>query len=419
MTFFDITLLRKSKTCPYCGAKMIGHGKKLKTINHPAIRDHNCTIRYHANRYFCKECSKTILEDNPFAIQGYNSSYFLMQQAMNMLSNLNYTLKMISDELNISTTQLSKYLDSYVVIPPRPLPRSLGIDEIHNKSLSKKNASYLCVLVDNEKHSLYEILPSRSKIDLSLYLSSFSREDRLRVQYVTIDMWQPYKDVAKTYLPNAIVSIDPFHVVKHLVSDFEKLRISLMKQYEYDSNAYYLLKKWNWLLLKDDVYLDNPKVYNHRFKTKLNRRDILHMLLDNFPSLAVAYNLKEEYRQFNRIFSYEEAVDRFDIILKKFKVSQISQYDEFINILENWRDEILNSFKRPFNGKKLSNSPAENINGSLRTYLTISKGISNYQRFRKRVLLALSKDVNYALRATLHSHQQSKPKRGPYDKPID
>lgn len=134
------------------------------------------------------------------------------------------------------------------------------------------------------------------------------------------------------------------------------------------------------------------------------------MLLDNFPSLAVAYNLKEEYRQFNRIFSYEEAVDRFDIILKKFKVSQISQYDEFIDILENWRDEILNSFKRPFNGKKLSNSPAENINGSLRTYLTISKGISNYQRFRKRVLLALSKDVNYALRATLHSHQQSKPK---------
>lgn len=62
---------------------------------------------------------------------------------------------MISDELNISTTQLSKYLDSYAVIPPKPLSRFLGIDEIHNKSLSKKNASYLCVLVDNEKHSLF------------------------------------------------------------------------------------------------------------------------------------------------------------------------------------------------------------------------------------------------------------------------
>ena len=122
---------------------------------------------------------------------------------------------------------------------------------------------------------------------------------------------------------------------------------------------------------------------------------------------------------YNRIFSYEEAVDKFDIILKKFKAIQISQYDEFINILKNWRDEILIPLKEPFNGKKLSNSPAENINGSLRTYLTISKGIGNYQRFRKRVLLELDKDVNYALRANLPRHQQSKPKRGPYDKPID
>ena len=50
---------------------------------------------------------------------------------------------MISDELNISTTQLSRYLDSYVVIPPCPLPESLGIDEIHSKALSKKNSSYI------------------------------------------------------------------------------------------------------------------------------------------------------------------------------------------------------------------------------------------------------------------------------------
>lgn len=54
---------------------------------------------------------------------------------MRLLGNLNYTLQMISEELNISPTQLCRYLDSYV----------------------------------------------------------------------TIDMWQPYKDVTRTYLPNAIV----------------------------------------------------------------------------------------------------------------------------------------------------------------------------------------------------------------------
>jgi len=72
------------------------------------------------------------------------------------------------------------------------------------------------------------------------------------------------------FLPNAIVAVDPFHVIEHLCRDFENLRISLMKQCPYDLNGYYLLKKWNWLLNKDGIDLDNAKAYNHRFQTALN-----------------------------------------------------------------------------------------------------------------------------------------------------
>ena len=416
---YNITLIRKPKTCPVCSSPMIGHGHKLKLINHPALRDHKGIIRYNANRYICKICGKTAFEDNPFSISGFNSSYLLLQNAMKLLGDLNYNLTMISDELNISTTQLSRYLDSYVVIPPRPLPESLGIDEIHSKALSKKNSSYICVLVDNRHGSLYEVLNSRSKTDISLYFSAIPREERLKVKYVTIDMWQPYKAVVKTYLPNAIVAVDPFHVVKHLVHDFEKLRISLMKQCEYGSNAYYLLKKWGWLLVKDDVNLDNPKVFNHRFNQYLNKRDLFNMIMNTFPSIFKAYNLKEEYRYFNRYASYEQAVERFDLVLGKFKASGIYQYEEFSDILITWREEILNSFKRPYGNRKLSNSASENINGKIRSYLSISRGVSNFQRFRKRALLGLSKDIRFTLRAQLHSESMPKPKRGPYNKPLD
>lgn len=89
---------------------------------------------------------KTALDKNSFVFEGFNSSFFLLQSAMKLLGNLNYNLQRISDELNISTTQLCKYLDSYVTIPSRPLPGSLGIDEIPNKYLSKRNSSYLCIL---------------------------------------------------------------------------------------------------------------------------------------------------------------------------------------------------------------------------------------------------------------------------------
>ena len=104
--FYDITLVRKPMLCLYCGANMIGHGHKLL-----ALRNHKGIIRYYANRYICKECRKTILERNPFAFNGFNSSFFLMQNALRLIGNLNYNLTMISDELGISTTQLSKYID--------------------------------------------------------------------------------------------------------------------------------------------------------------------------------------------------------------------------------------------------------------------------------------------------------------------
>ena len=414
--YYDITLVRKPMTCPYCGGNMIGHGHKLRLIKHPALRDHNGIIRYHANRYICKECMKTAFERDPFAFDGFNSSFYLMQNAMRLIRNLNYNLKMISEELNISTTQLNRYIDSYITIPPRPLPESLGIDELHSHELSRRNASYLCILVDNERRTVWDILDSRSKLSLSIFFSRIPREERLKVKYVTIDMWEPYRDVAKTYFPNCIVAVDPFHVIKHLIKDFDDLRIDLMKKSPYGSNAYYLLKKWSWLLVKSSVDLDNEKVYNNRFKTKLNRRDLRGMIFSTFPELSEAYDLKELYRRMNNNCSYDEAAALYDDILQAFKSSGIRQYNEFTEILINWKEEILNSYLRPYDDRKLSNSFTENVNGKLRTYLSVSRGISNFSRFRKRVLYALSKDVQYALSSSLSSDSISGKKRGPYNK---
>ena len=414
--YYNITLVRKPMTCPYCGGKMIGHGHKLRLIKHPAIRNHSGIIRYNANRYICKECNKTAIEKNPFSFPSFNSSFLLLQNAMRLLANLNYTLSMISDELDISSTQLSTYIDSYITIPARTLPECLGIGELHSKELSRRNSGYLCILVDNEKHSLYDILDLRSKMNLSLYLSGFPKEQRCKVKYVTIDMWEPYKDAAKTYFPNCIIAVDPFHVVKHLHSNFDRLRIDLMNQCEYGSNAYYLLKKWSWLLMKDNVNLDNEKVYNSRFKMKLNRRDLRGMIFSAFPELSAAYDLKELYRRMNRDCSYDEAAALYDDVLGAFRSSGIHQYNEFTEILMNWKEEILNSYLRPYDDRKLSNAFTENVNGKLCTYLSVSRGISNFSRFRKRVLYALSKDVQYALSSSLSSDSISRKKRGPYNK---
>lgn len=414
--FVDIKLKRKKCSCELCGGKLIGHGTFNKTINHASLREHKCQIRYKANRYICKECGKTTMEDNPFTFEKFKNSYSTIRNAMNYLSNLNYTLEMISNELNISTTQVNKYLDSYVIIPKRPLPESIGIDELHSPELSYKHASYICVLVDNTSRTIYDVLGSRSKNYLSNRFTAINKEEREKVKYVTIDMWEPYKAVAKEAFPNCIVAVDPYHYIKHLCDGFNKLRINLMNQQEYNSNSYYLLKKWHFLLDTDDVDLNNPKKYNRRFGCELNRGDIKEMILETFPTLKTAYYLKEDFREFVKTYSYEQAKAAYDDYLKAFIDEDIKEYYEFTEILKKWKEEIINSFLRPYGDHKLSNALTEHINGTIGTYLSVSRGITNFERFRKRVLFSLNPKINYSLTSHLKSDSLKNKPRGPYNK---
>ncbi len=417
---YELTLRRTYSDCPYCGGRLIGYGHKTKVINHPVLSNRQCCIKYHANRYRCKGCGRTGFEYNPFSMPGFNSSTLLLQQVMARFKNLNYTLDMISKEMNISNTQLNTYLDSFITIPKRPLPESIGIDEIHSRALSKRTSPFLCILVDNEKRCIYDILDSRAKYSLARHFSNIPREERLNVRYVTIDMWEPYRDLAETYFPNAVVAVDPFHVIGHLTKDFERLRISLMKRCDYQSNGYYLLKKWSWILEKDDVDLDNDRVFNHRFGTELNRRDMRDIIFSTFPILHAAYELKEMYRKFNRLNDYDEACSLFPRIKKFFADSGIEEYNEFTGLLYRWDTEILNSFIRPYeDNRRLSNAYTENINGKIRTYINVSRGIKNFDRFRKRVIYALNPDISYALTSNLHSEKYTGKARGPYEKPYD
>ncbi len=91
-------------------------------------------------------------------------------------------------------------------------------------------------------------------------------------------------------------------------------------------------------------------------------------------------------------------------------------YREFVSILKNLKNEILNSFRRPYDDHKLSNAFCENINGKIRDYLSVSRGIANFTRFRKRVLYALNPKIFYSLSNVLSSDKKEGKKRGQYKK---
>ena len=138
--------------------------------------------------------------------------------------------------------------DRYVNIPRRKLPMVLSIDECHNKNQFQK--PYSAIFFDFLNTKIVDIIQDRKKTNLFSYFNKITKEELSNVQYVVIDMWEPYLDIAQTFFPNAPIAIDSFHVLENMSRALDLLRRRIWRRYKENtlSKEYYLLKKWEHLL---------------------------------------------------------------------------------------------------------------------------------------------------------------------------
>jgi transposase len=404
--------------CPFCGGQTKIKGYSNYSYNHMDIAGIPSQIDWKRTRYICKDCDKSFSETSPFGPEHFHQTYAVLNAIARELHNVRNTFKDIALRYHVSDTIVQLYADSFIRAPRIPLPENLGIDEISSK-MAKYGGAYLCVFVDNKKRTLNEVLPNRSKATLTKYFEKIPKVERDKVKFVTIDMWEPYKDVCQRFLKNCEIAVDPFHVIEHLTEDFTNLRVEIMNQCIKGSPSYYLLKKWHKLLETDKYDLDNEPVYNAKFKQKMNHRDLYELILSISPDLKLAYELKELYREFNKNCSYEDAPEQLDYMIKIFEESNLSCYEEFVALLKHWRPEIINSFKRPYDDRKQSNALSENTNKKLNLLIIVSNGYSNFERFRARALYCLNDLLYYHLTESLYSHKRKFKPRGPYNKNKD
>ena len=142
----------------------------------------------------------------------------------------------------------------------------------------------------------------------------------------------------------------------------------------------------------------------------------MDLILKINENLTLAYTLKEQYRDFNANATEENAAERLHDVLDNFKRANLPCYETFLVTAEDWKDEIIASFSRDQNNHKETNSLTEYMNRQIRDYITISNGITNFDRFRARTLYALNKRVTYTLTDKLSTKKLHKKKRGKYNK---
>ena len=384
-----ITLKKKECVCPHCKSDSY-HLKDYKNrkIKHALFLGKPTTFILRSRRYKCNECGKSFMEPNVFAPKRSRTSYETIHIVLDAASKYNITWKEIGDKAHISDTAAIDIFDRFVNLPRGTLPRVISIDECYNKHQFQK--PYSCIFFDFLNTKIIDVIEDRSKRNISNYLDKLTPEERNNVEYVVIDMWEPYLDIASLYFPKATVAIDSFHVLKEIGFALDKVRRRVMRGTPKGSKEYYLLKKWNRTLFKDyRIWDEKFKVYglNNRY---YNCYQLQQMIVAINDDLRIAYEFYRDYRRRNKVTTYEDAKEMIESFINEKEILKVDEFIPILSMLNNWKEWIINSFIIVEN-RRLSNGPIEGFNSNFKKMMTVANGLYSFLRFRNRLMYCYNK----------------------------
>ncbi|MEB3751995.1 hypothetical protein EP10_002867 [Geobacillus icigianus] len=196
-------------------------------------------------------------------------------------------------------------------------------------------------------------------VELGINLLSQNILSKEMVQTVILDMWEPYHKAVRALFPSASIVIDKYHVVQKVTQALDQARKECSP-----------LKKARYLLLKGCE------------KLRKDQRLRLDDILEEYPVLSIAYDLKELFRDFYRTDGYNEAKERLEEWIQLAKQSPFASFQEAANTLERWKEPILSYFLCPY-----TNARIEGTNHKIKNIKRRAYGYRNRERFRLRVFL--------------------------------
>lgn len=230
----------------------------------------NCKTRLilHKQRFFCKNCGNTFIAETNLIDRYKNISNNTELQIIEELM-LKQSEKDIAKRLDVSVSKIDRKLNdisSHTVLRHSSLPKSMNWDEFKATKDTKGKMAF--IIVDNQKENIFDIQDSRKSRDLEIYFRRYSRSERSKVQFISMDFYNGYISLANKLFKNAKIVIDPFHIVTQVYVALNSTRVSLCKK----NNPNYNKLKDLWkLIIKNEVYLSEEKSTQNISKKKFLR----------------------------------------------------------------------------------------------------------------------------------------------------
>ena len=370
--------------CDRCGVINEGTNDIIKwafdkncLVKLPKVSNFNTILLLDKQRFYCKHChqtftAKTSLVDFHKQISN-NTKLSVILDLMNKGSE-----KDISYRNNISTNSTNRILDEIsndtIVKNNGLLPEILGIDEFNATKDTISKMAF--IIVDQTKKNIFDINNSRHSIDIDKYFRNYSKKERDKVKFITLDLYKPYYKLMHSLFRNAILIPDRFHIVIQVRNALDKTRIKLCIK----SNPNYTkLKKYLKLKLKDKRELDKDnKKYQKCFKKEMSQYDIVSYLLNTNEELYETYQLYQSI-----LYSINTRNKEIFLSIINGKNMKVSKYmKKAINTFRNMKEYILNAFDYEY-----SNGIVEGTNNLIKQIKHTACGYRKFKHLKARIML--------------------------------
>lgn len=411
--------------CPVCGFRMYSKGRSMRTVNHPIMQDGlKLTLKLIKRRWQCinPDC-KTIISDEFSFVDKYRRNTNISDLLIvNAFKDPSLSAREIAKRYSVSDTHVITTFARYVDMPRRQMTEIICVDEVH-LNISKK-FKYALIIQDFESGEPLDMIPSRREEITEPYFAHMPFKERKRVRYIISDMYRPYLAYVDKYFPNAESVIDAFHVIQLINRNFlnyirrvirrldqRDRDIHERREQEFSrhlpfthSKDYLLLKKFNWMLLKnrcDLTFYPQPR-FNRQFSRMMNTYDYLDWIYSLDPAFEELFNLKELYVSFNRKYAGmpKEARAALREIISVYRNSRYKMFRDISFTLEEFFEPIINSFilarrisRDGSYQSRLSNGPIEALNRIPKDMKRIGRGYRNFEHLRNRFLFSQRKNA--------------------------
>ena len=371
--------------CPNCGCiynqkqeNIIKYGfKKNCKVKIDKVSNFKTLLLLDKQRFYCKDCHSTFIATTTLVdFHKQISNNTKLSIALDLMRK--GSEKDIAYRNNVSSSSVNRILNEIykdtIVKNKGHLPSILGIDEF--KATKDTISKMAFIIVNQEDKNIFDINNSRLSSDIEHYFKNYSRNERNKVNFITMDLYKPYYKLMSKLFKNAILIPDRFHIVIQVRDALDKTRIKLC----YKSNPNYnkLKKYWKLILKNEDELDDKNKKYSKHFKKKMTKKEIVTYLINTNEILFTTYNL---YQGIIKSIDKRDKKTFLSIIHNVNK--NISTYaKKAIKTFINMEKYIVNAFDYEY-----SNGIVEGTNNLIKQIKHTACGYRKFSHSKARVML--------------------------------